>query len=99
MVKEHASRIRKAGLFGAPDLVVEILSPSTEARDRAQKPEVYGRHGVREYWIVHPERKEVLVLRRVRGQWSEQTLTVADDYSPRLLPGFQLRVTEVVQHV
>ena len=80
-----------------PELVIEIVSPGSETRDYTEKRDEYLAFGVREYWIVHPDRKEVLVLRRVRGQWSEQTLTVADDYAPRLLPGFQLRVTELVQ--
>lgn len=44
--------VRYAGVFGPPDLVIEIVSPSTEARDRTQKRDIYGRHGVREYWVV-----------------------------------------------
>jgi Uma2 family endonuclease len=39
----------------APDFVVEILSTSTEARDRGIKFEDYAAHGVREYWLVDPE--------------------------------------------
>jgi len=46
---------------GAPDLIVEILSEFTEEQDRTLKMQIYARHGVREYWLIHPERETVEV--------------------------------------
>ena len=59
VLAEHASRIRRERIEGAPDLVVEILSPSTAYRDRGLKLDLYQKAGVSEYWMVDPERKVV----------------------------------------
>jgi Uma2 family endonuclease len=49
-----ASKVSEYCCVGAPDLVIEILSPSTSHRDQHYKYELYERHGVREYWVVDP---------------------------------------------
>lgn len=46
--------IHRDAIYGAPDLVVEVLSPSTTRNDRGAKLHTYGRLGVREYWIISP---------------------------------------------
>lgn len=48
------SKLTEAGARGGPDLVVEILSPSTSRKDQKEKFDLYERHGVREYWVVDP---------------------------------------------
>ena len=50
------------GCRGAPDLIVEILSPSTSRKDIGVKFSLYERHGVREYWIIHPAEESLLVF-------------------------------------
>ncbi len=59
MVVCDPEKIKPKGVFGAPDLVVEVLSPSTTVRDRGYKRKAYGKYGVREYWIVNPVGKSV----------------------------------------
>ncbi len=59
MVVCDRSKIRGDGIHGAPDLVVEVLSPSTAKNDRKTKKDAYERAGVREYWIVSPVEKSI----------------------------------------
>ena len=63
--REHI--ITEAKIQGAPDLVVEILSPSTASRDWRDKLDLYERHGVAEYWLVDPVSEIVWVFRLVDG--------------------------------
>jgi Uma2 family endonuclease len=83
---------------GALDLVIEILSPGTQNRQRdlSAKRQLYGKYGVKEYWIVDSENREVLVL-RLQGQALEEIVTLkADDelISP-LLSDFELKVSTI----
>ncbi|MCI8552207.1 MAG: Uma2 family endonuclease [Lawsonibacter sp.] len=57
MVVCDRDKIRRDGVHGAPDLVVEVLSPSTARNDRMHKKAVYEASGVREYWLVDPENR------------------------------------------
>jgi Uma2 family endonuclease len=72
-----------------PEVVIEVVSPGSEHRDYEEKREEYLRFGVREYWIVDADRREVLVLRRSRGRWAERVLRPPQVYTTRLLPGFE----------
>jgi len=55
-------KIDERGCIGAPDLIVEILSPSTSKKDVDDKFHLYEEAGVKEYWIVHPEEKTLTVF-------------------------------------
>ena len=57
LLKEGKAKVEEKGIFGPPDVVVEILSPSTAYYDLIVKKEVYERAGVKEYWILDPNRK------------------------------------------
>ena len=90
---ERAHIITEDNIRGAPNLVIEILSPSTAARDRTLKRALYAKHGVQEYWQVDTDARTIAVLTLtergfdVAAAYGEgQTLT-----SP-LLPGFELNL-------
>lgn len=58
--KENFNNLSNDAMYGAPDLVIELLSPSTSRYDQNQKKAVYEKSGVSEYWIVDPDNKEAL---------------------------------------
>ena len=61
-IKSSRSKIDKRGCLGAPDMIVEILSPSSLKRDTVEKFPLYERAGVREYWVVNPDAPSVNVF-------------------------------------
>jgi len=64
---DRSDIIGEANLKGAPDLVIEILSPGTHSKDLKLKRKTYARFGIQEYWIVDPEAETAEVL-----VWSEK---------------------------
>jgi Uma2 family endonuclease len=83
---------------GAPAIVVEVISKSTRKRDERIKKALFDRGGVREYWIVDPERLLLIVHRRDGSGLNARTPLAASEHgvltSP-LLPGFSLSVSEL----
>lgn len=73
---ERLHLIQEDGLHGAPDLVVEILSPSSAKFDKGKKKTIYERFGVKEYWIVDPATKEVQGYRLKDNVFAEFENTV-----------------------
>ena len=69
------SKLDEWGCCGAPDMIVEILSPSTTKKDVHEKFYLYEEHGVKEYWIVHPKEKAINVyLLQENGKYDDGTL-------------------------
>ena len=93
---ERRGIITEANIQGAPDLVVEILSPSTQRHDRGHKQNVYAERGVREYWIVDPDSRTLEVLSAGSNGWTPTTTFSAEDVlvSP-LLPGLSIDLGQV----
>ncbi|MFI5179515.1 MAG: Uma2 family endonuclease [Vicinamibacterales bacterium] len=91
----RAAIITEKNIQGAPDLVIEILSEDRE-HDLVTKRRLYARYGVTEYWIVDPEHKAVLVLRRSgRTRFFRAPATIRRTLGSPLLPGFSLDVREL----
>lgn len=91
VAKGRRHLIRETFLDGAPDLIIEIVSPDSESRDWREKYEEYERAGVREYWIIDPMSKHAEVYVLVRGKY-RQLKEQDGKLVSRVLPGFYLRV-------
>ena len=74
-----ASKLDNIGCKGAPDLVIEILSPTTQRHDRVTKFNLYQQAGVREYWIVDPDGKSVQVFVLDGGHYVAKDFGTAKD--------------------
>lgn len=59
---ERLNIITEKNIRGAPDLIIEIISPSSEYRDKVIKRKLYSKYGVKEYWLVDPEKREVELM-------------------------------------
>ena len=82
------SKLDERGCNGAPDLVVEILSPSSAGHDLKTKYDLYERYGVSEYWIIHPAEKTLLVYQLdQQGKYGAAGRFAGDDNVPVLLLG------------
>ncbi|WP_295393201.1 Uma2 family endonuclease [uncultured Thiodictyon sp.] len=62
-------KLDDAGCRGAPNWIVEVLSPRTAAKDQRQKRDAYERAGVREYWLVHPTDRTLMIYRLADGAY------------------------------
>jgi Uma2 family endonuclease len=83
---------------GVPNLVVEILSPSTRRRDETLKWRLYERSGVDQYWIVDPDAGRIHVHKRVGAAFVapiELSRDAGDSLTTALLPGFAVRLSDV----
>lgn len=65
------AKLDRRGVRGAPDLVIEVLSPATAGHDQVLKRHVYERSGVREFWLIHPLDRTVTVYRLIDGAYGK----------------------------
>jgi Uma2 family endonuclease len=82
------TKLDDLGCRGPPDWVIEVLSPAPAAKDQIQKREICERHGVREYWLVHPLDRVLTVYRLVAGEYGKPEIRVTTGAAPvGILPG------------
>ncbi|MCI0667826.1 MAG: Uma2 family endonuclease [Methylococcaceae bacterium] len=94
------AKLDRRGVRGAPDFIVEVLSPATAGHDFLLKRRTYERAGVAEYWLVHPTDRLLTCYRRVEGRYGEpamQELTGTTQVS--VLPGVVIAWDELVQRL
>ena len=91
--EEHLGRLAETHLDGPADLVVEIISPESRARDRGEKFYEYETGGVQEYWLIDPEREEVRFYRLGEQGWYESVPPDSTGvYHSRVVPHLWLQV-------
>jgi Uma2 family endonuclease len=80
----------------SPDLVVEVLSPSTQSRDRSRKLTIYQQHGVKHYWILDPEERSLEEYVRRRGSFQLAAHLLGDaTFEPTVFPGLVIDLDQV----
>ncbi len=94
--KERKHIITERNIQGAPDLVIEILSPATAKLDRTLKARLYERFGVKEYWLVDPEEKSVVICESKEGKFSlAQEVKREGKVSSKVLSHLELEVKDI----
>ncbi|OFW09534.1 MAG: hypothetical protein A3G20_02960 [Acidobacteria bacterium RIFCSPLOWO2_12_FULL_59_11] len=94
--RERVAEVVKERIEGSPDLVVEILSPSTFYKDLRRKMAVYSQFKVQEYWIVDPEKQTIeLYQRSGEGLQLARQFASQETFQSPLLMGFQLSVGSI----
>ncbi len=93
IAKENLHRITTNFFDGAPDIVVEVISPESRARDRGEKFYEYEQAGVKEYWLIDPDRKQAEFYRRGEdGIFRLVAVSEREVFRSEVLKGFWLKV-------
>jgi Uma2 family endonuclease len=94
VTNKNSGRIKETFLDGPADLVVEVISPESRARDRGDKFYEYEQGGVREYWLIDPVRKQVEFYQLGKDKLFH-AIAVGDDgiYHSRVMKGLTLQVS------
>jgi Uma2 family endonuclease len=91
--------VEHKGVFGAPDLLVEVLSPSTAARDRGRKKDLYARSGVACYWLLDPRAGRLVAWRLTDDAYGlEADVGPRGTFKPALFPGLSIALRHVLRN-
>ena len=89
-------KLDERGCLGAPDITVEILSPTTSYKDQTEKLLLYEKHGIKEYWIVNPDARYVMIYRLEGVKYAKpEYLTENDTIESRVLEGLKIDLSEL----
>jgi len=93
-------KLDERGCIGAPDLIVEILSPGNSKTELRHKFELYESNRVREYWIIHAETQDLLIYSLIDGKYVPSRLfTSGDMVESRVIEGFKLDLEEFFEDI
>ena len=89
------SKLVDQGVVGAPDFIIEILSPATAMKDQTEKRKLYEHKGVREYWILNPDTCELFIYTLKDGKYGLPTpADIRNPVNVGIFEGLSLRVRE-----
>lgn len=92
------TKLQESGCLGAPDLVVEILSPGNNKKELRLKYDVYQEEGVKEYWVIHPVEQTLLIYSLIDGKYRSSGLYVAGDViESACISGFKLNLEDIFE--
>ncbi len=95
LLNAHLDRVAAKKIIGAPDLIVEIASPTTAALDRLTKYDIYARAGIAEYWIVKPTSRTVEVFVLENGKYLSLGVFSGQATLPsRIVPGLPVHAEQ-----
>jgi Uma2 family endonuclease len=93
---QNLEKLTKRGFEGVPDLVVEIISPSTFYRDSYEKKDFYEKIGVKEYWLIEPANRVIEVFVLENGKYHLHSLVVEKGTAQsKILEGFEAVAKEI----
>ncbi|GAB4327523.1 MAG: Uma2 family endonuclease [Flammeovirgaceae bacterium] len=96
IANENLKYLTKRGFEGVPDLVVEIISPSTFYRDSVEKKDLYEKFGVKEYWIVEPANKVVEIFTLQNEKYVlHQFAAEQGKVQSKLLQGLEINLNDI----
>lgn len=91
-------KLDELGCVGAPDLIVEILSPGNNKKELQNKYEVYEESGVKEYWVIHPNECTLIIYTLIDGKYkTSKIFTHGDNVASQAVEGFVLDLEEVFE--
>ena len=89
--------LRGGMCYGAPDLIMEIVSPGNASYDYFEKTRLYHKYGVKEYWIVNPETQQITIYNMQEGALAPVTKTFSQKVSSVALKGFTINIGRLLQ--
>ncbi len=89
------NKLNDKGCFGAPDWIIEILSPSTSSKDLNEKYFLYEKFGVKEYWIVEPSEQIVLVYSLKNGKYENTFRYTKEDSAVTIFEDLKINLSEI----
>lgn len=96
VARDRAGVVSERAVEGAPDLIIEIISPGTARRDRVAKLNAYARRGVPHYWLVDPEVRTVEAFELSEGSYRLAAAVGGDDaFRPALFPELVVSLREL----